>query len=146
MTIVRTVGLGAMAGLLWVGAIGPVRAEPTIATVACTLTDGRQFRLVNEGSAGEPRWVLSHRQRAAARERRLLLRGAAPTLEPGRATLNYKTANGGVMIRLDAGGTGGSRLDVYVSYELEVNVDASLTPEIDELNTDGERRAECQVE
>ena len=28
-------------------------------------------------------------------------------------------------------------LDAYVSYELEVNVDASLTPAIDEIDTDG---------
>ena len=38
-----------------------------------------------------------------------------------------------------------ARLDIYVSYELEVNVDTSLTPAIDELNTEGPIGVRCQV-
>ena len=46
-----------------------------------------------------------------------------------------------------AGGTMNdiARLDIYVSYELEVNVDTSLTPAIDELNTEGPIGVRCQV-
>ena len=38
-----------------------------------------------------------------------------------------------------------ARLDIYVSYELEVNVDASLTPAIDDLNTDGPIGVRCEI-
>lgn len=55
-----------------------------------------------------------------------------------------KTSNGGIDVTLD-GTPASATLDVYVSYELEVNVDASLTPKIDELNTDGPLAVRCEL-
>ena len=55
-----------------------------------------------------------------------------------------RTSNGGIDVNL-SGSPAEARLDIYVSYELEVNVDASLTPAIDELNTDGPIGVRCDV-
>lgn len=53
-----------------------------------------------------------------------------------------RTSNGGIEVSLTGSATD-ARLDVYVSYELEVNVDTSLTPAIDQLNTDGPIGVRC---
>lgn len=55
-----------------------------------------------------------------------------------------RTSNGGIDVSLN-GRAADARLDIYVSYELEVNVDTSLTPAIDELNTEGPIGVRCQV-
>ena len=75
----------------------------------------------------------------------LALPGAAPVLNGERVRLSYKSANGGRIVEWTVA-PGGNSLDVYVSYELEVNVDTTLAPEIDLLNTDGARRdLDCRV-
>ena len=62
-----------------------------------------------------------------------------------RSTITARTSNGGIDVAL--GGTPAqARLDIYVSYELEVNVDTSLTPAIDDLNTEGRVGVICDVE
>ena len=76
----------------------------------------------------------------------LPLPGAAPAVMAQHVRLAYRSANGGVMVTLDSSGDA-AVLDVYVNYELEVNVDASLTPEIDRLNTHGAvRLPPCRVD
>lgn len=56
-----------------------------------------------------------------------------------------RTSNGGIDVSL-SGPPQSAQLDIYVSYELEVNVDTSLTPAIDELNTDGPTGVSCEVQ
>jgi hypothetical protein len=55
-----------------------------------------------------------------------------------------KTSNGGIDVTL-SGTPAKATLDIYVSYELEVNVDASLTPKIDDVNTNGPIGVRCEV-
>ena len=59
--------------------------------------------------------------------------------------LKARTSNGGIDVAL-SGTPAQARLDIYVSYELEVNVDTSLTPAIDDLNTDGPIGVRCEVD
>ena len=59
-------------------------------------------------------------------------------------SIKARSSNGGIDVGL-AGAPTQARLDVYVSYELEVNVDTSLTPAIDDLNTDGAIGVRCDV-
>ncbi len=58
--------------------------------------------------------------------------------------ISARTSNGGIDVSL-TGSPGKARLDIYVSYELEVNVDSSLTPAIDDLNTDGPIGVRCEI-
>ncbi len=55
-----------------------------------------------------------------------------------------RSSNGGIDVTLTGTPTL-ARLDVYVSYELEVNVDASLTPAIDQLSTESPLGVRCDI-
>ena len=73
------------------------------------------------------------------------LPGASPSFARDTASLSYRSANGSVIVELRARGRD-SELDVYVSYELEVNIDAGLSPRVDLLNTNRLLRAvSCSV-
>jgi hypothetical protein len=90
------------------------------------------------------RWVVTH---ARGRERPVRL--TLPESTESRVTaseihLKGKTSNGGIDVTL-RGSPQAATLDAYVSYELEVNVDASLTPAIDEIDTDGPVGVRCDV-
>ena len=58
----------------------------------------------------------------------MTLDGAAPVIGERTATLKYRNANGGRQVDLDAA-PGRSRLDVYVDYGLDVNIEPDLDPE-----------------
>ena len=91
-------------------------------------------------------WRISHWRGASnSNPTRLLLPGnAAVRLSSDSVSVKARTSNGGIDVAL-SGTPAQARLDVYVSYELEVNVDASLTPAIDELNTEGPIGVRCDV-
>ena len=55
-----------------------------------------------------------------------------------------RTSSGGIDFTV-RGPTKKATWDSYVSHELEVNVDALLTPAIDELNTEGPLGIRCDV-
>jgi hypothetical protein len=65
-------------------------------------------------------------------------------LSPDVVSIKARSSNGGIDVAL-SGTPAEARLDVYVSYELEVNVDASLTPAIDQLNTEGPIGVRCEI-
>ena len=69
---------------------------------------------------------------------------ASVRLTRDEVSVKARTSNGGIDVTL-TGAAAQARLDIYVSYELEVNVDASLTPAIDDLNTDGPIGVRCEV-
>jgi hypothetical protein len=69
---------------------------------------------------------------------------AAVQLTTEVVSVKARTSNGGIDVSL-AGTPARAQLDIYVSYELEVNVDTSLTPAIDDLNTDGPIGVTCDV-
>ena len=66
----------------------------------------------------------------------LKLPGAAPAVTAGTAKLSYRNANGGRHVDLDVSNAG-SRIDVWVDYGLEVNIEPDLDPRVDRLNTEG---------
>lgn len=76
---------------------------------------------------------------------RLVLPASAAAAFSGQAvSVRAHTSNGGIDITL-RGTAANAVLDVYVSYELEVNVDTSLSPGIDALNTEGPMSVRCEV-
>jgi hypothetical protein len=60
-------------------------------------------------------------------------------------TLDYHSANGGRSIRWKAAQGEPSTIDVFVNYELEVNVERDLDRAVDALNTDGPLVVWCDV-
>ena len=115
------------------------RQVPDSAEVSCQVPNEPEARMYVlsrlPAGTGKP-WHLSYKSRMSRDWIRLRLSGAAPAIAATSAALSYKSANGGIAVdlRTDAAT---SSLDVYVSYELEVNVDASLAPDVDALNTHG---------
>ncbi len=69
---------------------------------------------------------------------------ASVRLSETEVTVKGRTSNGGIDVSL-TGQPARATLDIYVSYELEVNVDTSLTPAIDDLNTDGPIGVRCEI-
>ena len=105
--------------------------------VACTgagPANGRQFVL--DRPVPERPWRLSYRDREHPRWIRVPLDGAAPVIGEHTATLQYRNANGGRQIQLDVA-PGRARLDVYVDYGLDVNIEPDLDPDVDLMNTHG---------
>ena len=119
-----------------------VQAGPTATCHSLDDEPARTWR-VEQSPAG---WTISHAQaNAPGRRVRVVLPAAAEVrLSPTALHVKGRTSNGGIDVTL-TGPPAGATLDLYVSYELEVNVDASLTPAIDELNTDGPLRVRCDV-
>jgi hypothetical protein len=112
-------------------------APITAGTVICNGTAsaaGREFVL--DRPAAEQPWRLSYRDREHPSWIRLALEGAAPVFGAGTATLRFRNANGGRQVELDVTPTG-ARIDVYVDYGLDVNIESALAPEVDRMNTNG---------
>lgn len=119
-------------------AVSAARTSDT-AEVSCQVANDPDQRtyVLSQLPAGQSKsWHLSYKSKTVRDWIRLRLPGAAPAISTTTAVLSYTSANGGVAVDLNAG-TEKASLDVYVSYELEVNVDASLSEEVDALNTHG---------
>lgn len=118
------------------------------AAVTCRAPDDparREWSLVQEGPPDAPRWVLVYRSDALDRPSVTLpLPGADPAVNDERVTLDYQTANGGRSVTLSAS-NGPSSLDVFVNYELEVNIERDLDRGVDRMNTGGALAVECDV-
>jgi hypothetical protein len=99
-----------------------------------------QFRRTGEA------WEVVHWKGTAMNEaaRVALPSTASVQLTSEEVRVRARTSNGGIDVNL-TGRPAQARLDIYVSYELEVNVDASLTPAIDDLNTDGPIAVRCEI-
>jgi len=120
----------------------PVRAD----AVACVVKSDPEKREYRLRQTAPDAWEIGVRSRKT-RDRwiSLALPGAAPVLGTGRARVSYKAANGGRIVEWTVA-PAASSIDVYVSYELEVNVDTALEPEIDLLNTEGALdQLDCRV-
>jgi len=115
----------------------------------CTVLDDadkRVYRLHESHKDNVPTWILSlNSLKTKSRWIPISLYGAAPVINDKQVLLSYQTANGGKLV--DFRVTQKSvYLDVYVSYELEVNVEVDLSPEVDLLNTEGPlTNLECNV-
>ena len=121
--------------LVWLSLQAPPTARvPNVICIGQGAAAGREFVLERMGATGP--WQIRYRDREHVRWIALELPGAAPVLAPGTARLRYRNANGGRQVELDVA-PGRARLDVYVDYGLDVNIDADLDPEVDRMNTEG---------
>jgi hypothetical protein len=128
--------------------IQPAPTPPAIVTTCRVPEDpaGREWSLAREGPPDSSRWVLLFRRGAAASTPvRLPLPSAAPTVSAERVELDFHSANGGRSVTLSAGAAGPSRLDVFVNFELEVNVERDLDRAVDAMNTDGPITVTCTL-
>lgn len=87
-------------------------------------------------------WRVTHTLGETARTVTLVLPRATATFTDEAITLRSRTANGGIDVTLNGTWTHAT-LDAYINYELEVNVDASLTPEIDDIATEAPTGVRC---
>jgi hypothetical protein len=119
--------------------IQPLPTPPAIVTTCRVAADpaGREWSLAREGPPDSPRWVLLFRTGTAASLVRLPLPSAAPTVSAEHVELDFHSANGGRSVTLSAGSARPSRLDVFVNFELEVNVERDLDRAVDTMNTEG---------
>lgn len=105
----------------------------------------REWSLIREGPPDSPRWQLVYRSTDLDRPSvSLPLPGAMPEAGPDGVTLDYRTANGGRSVTLSAT-DGPASLDVFVSYELEVNVERDLDRAVDRMNTGGAITVVCDT-
>jgi hypothetical protein len=120
-----------------------LQAAPPAATCRSVgLDPPRTWHFDKPGAA----WQVTH-WRGATRQgevRLVLPLNAMVDLSKDRVTITARTSNGGIDVAL-AGTPERAQLDIYVSYELEVNVDASLTPAIDAINTEGRLGVTCEI-
>lgn len=152
-----TIGLGAVAVALSsvsdrsvYARQNPSRAaDRPVAVAVCTGTVDkaiREYSLRRTTTSNGPTWQVVMQGGPVGRNPVLLpLPHAMPEIAVDHVSLTYKTANGGRQVMLTAA-RGQSTLDVYVDFELEVNVDANLDPRVDEMNTHGSLAVTCTID
>jgi hypothetical protein len=135
-------GIAAMAASI-IAPLGASAQADAPVSVTCRVRDdpdARVFVLQEAGpsAAGGPRrWQLSMRDRESKDAWiHLALPGASPAITAAAAKLSYRNANGGRQVELEVG-PAASRLDVWVDYGLDVNIEPDLDPRVDRLNTHG---------
>lgn len=121
-----------------------VQDAPSPATTCRSLgvDPERTWRIERSGT----RWQVSHWRGDRKTDAAQVTLPAAADVRLSSTALHVRarTSNGGIDVTLK-GTPASATLDIYVSYELEVNVDTSLTPRIDELNTDGPLAVRCEL-
>jgi hypothetical protein len=115
------------------------------ASATCTsvgLDTARTWRFDTRGD----RWQVTHWRGTLEKDAVRLTMPANARARWSRQAVAFtaRTSNGGIDVSL-TGSPASARLDIYVSYELEVNVDSSLTPAIDDLNTEGPIGVRCEI-
>jgi hypothetical protein len=109
-------------------------------SVTCELTGdprGRVYVLDQTPGSADPVWRLSLKERESGEKWiRLALPGAEPVFGDGSARLSFRNGNGGRQVALDVTPQG-ARLDVFVDYGLDVNIEPDLDPEVDRMSTGG---------
>jgi hypothetical protein len=112
-------------------------APATVAECAAPADrDARVFQLVDRGSDAHPRWWMMLRsRRLGARTVDLPLSDAQVERSSSSLSVSSRSSNGGLAVTMRAGAV--SVLDVFVNYELEVNVWRDLSPDVEQMNTDG---------
>lgn len=124
--------------LPWLAAQAPSAAPDPVVCRSIGLDPVRVWTFEPAGDT----WRVTHQVEGAARRAVLRLPNAQATFTSESAHLRSRTANGGIDITL-SGPRERATLDAYVNYELEVNVDASLTPDMDDIDTDGPVGVSC---
>lgn len=133
-----------------IAAIAGTLQIPAPLTVAeCAMPrdpDARVYHIVDRGSHSQPRWWLTLRSRALGdRVIELPLPDAQVHRSRDRVTISSASRNGGLAVEIGANADK-PMVDVFVNFELEVNVWRDLSPDVEQMNTDGPRRdALCRV-
>ena len=123
--------------------VGVVRLE-------CALPNdpgARVYRLMDRGATVSPRWWLT--LTAPSLGPRVvelpLAEARVDELRAGAISVVNKSLNGGLAVTVQPEASA-YRLDVFVNFELEVNVWRDLSPDVELMNTDGPRLdAACRV-
>ena len=117
----------------------------------CVLPDDpspRAYQLLDYGPSREPRFALRFAGGPLG-VRRVDLPLANARLERGdrRLTLSSVSGNGGASVQIAAvDGSAASTIDVFVNFELEVNVWRDLSPDVEHMNTQGvQANVRCHV-
>ena len=124
-------------------------ASPTTA-LECTIegdADERIFRVVDRGSSQETRWWLTLQSRSLGnRVVELPLPNAKIQTSVDQATVTSISNNGGLAVEISVR-PDRPIFDVFVNFELEVNVWRDLSPDVDLMNTNGPHAgARCRVQ
>jgi hypothetical protein len=127
----------------------PLQVAP-VPVLECALPDdeARVYQLLDAGAASEPRWRLRLTSRAlGTRHVDLPLANARVERTDAAVTVASSSANGGAAVQIVAvRGSAASSLDVFVNFELEVNVWRDLSPDVERMNTHGlQTTARCRV-
>ena len=112
-------------------------AQAITPVARCSVASDPEARVFELQRLGDGlRWRLVMRDAASGGPVVLPLPDAKPDVGDGRLALEYRTLNGGRTVTWNIA-PGGASLDVYVNFELEVNVDADLDPRVERMNTEG---------
>jgi Lipid A 3-O-deacylase (PagL) len=124
----------------------PAPPPPAIITT-CRVPDdpaGREWSLAREGATDSPAWVLVYRRATPPMPSVALpLPAGSPRVSADRVELDYRSANGGRSVTIDARARGLSTIDVFVNFELEVNVERDLDRGVEAMNTEGPLQVSC---
>jgi hypothetical protein len=98
---------------------------------------GRVYQVIDRGVAATPRWMLTlASRRLGTRTVELPLPDARVERTATTVAVASRSANGGLAVTLSAAADD-AMLDVFVNFELEVNVWRDLSPDVEQMNTDG---------
>jgi hypothetical protein len=115
--------------------------DPAVPVVRCSVTSdahARVYELQRSGEGERAQWSIVLRSREAGNNPVALpLPDAKPIVTERQVALDYRTLNGGRTVRWKVDAAGGTTLDVYTNFELEVNIDANLDPRVELMNTEG---------
>jgi hypothetical protein len=123
-------------------------AVPARPIAECTLPGEfgtRVYQIVDRGSQ-QPRWWLTLGSTVLGSRRvELPLADARVERSEGRVLVSSASRNGGLAVEIDANADK-STVDVFVNFELEVNVWRDLSPDVVHMNTNGpQTSARCRV-
>ena len=119
-----------------------------VAVAECTIDADprhRVYRLVDHGTRRDPQWWLTLQSESLGDGIvELPLPDARVDRGPDRLRLTSASKNGGLAVE-HAAEAEHSRLDVFVNFELEVNVWRDLSPEVEQMNTESAAGVRCRV-
>jgi hypothetical protein len=126
-----------MTAILLLGSLALAADTPSVTCELAADPRGRVYVLDRATGPATAVWRLSLRERASGDKWiRLALPGAEPIFGNGTARLSFRNGNGGRQVALDLTPEG-ARLDVFVDYGLDVNIEPDLDPDVDRMSTGG---------
>jgi hypothetical protein len=130
--------------------VSAFQAPVGVPRLECALPNdpaARVYRVIDRGASASPQWWLT--MTAPSLGKRVvelpLAEAQVDETRPGAIRLVNRSLNGGLTVVVQPEASA-YRLDVFVNFELEVNVWRDLSPDVEVMNTDGPRLdAGCRV-